>query len=61
MHTPKYPYDPPFILKNNHIYNHIKKAYLQVWKYLYNPFYSNNFFKSNNTHKKYTHKPQTQL
>ena len=63
----------PFKLKNNHIkkayiqtlnipmINHIKKAYFQNSKCFYNPFYTNNFFKSNNIYKKHTCKPQTSL
>ena len=47
----------PFILKNNPI----KKAYLQILKCLYNRFYTNKFFKSNNIYKKHTYKPQTSL
>ena len=63
----------PFKLKNNHIkkaymqtlniptINHIKKAYFQNLKCFYNPFYTNNFFESNNIYKKHTYKPQTSL
>ena len=38
-----YPYPqtspwPLFILKDNYIYNHVKKVYLQIWKYSRNSF-----------------------
>ena len=37
-HTPKHSPNLSFILKNNYIYNHVKKVYLQIWNTLTTPF-----------------------